>query len=682
MDMTQAFAAGTLDSPSEAPESASELGQLTQSFYAMAAKLKKSTLEWTLAMDAFEDAIYMLNEERHLIRANAAFYKMMKTTPEQAIGRHIIDIAHAEEEKHPCKVCLAQEAWRDFMIIMEADDPENPTGEPIEITGKIIRDSADSATGILMNLHDLTPSRLREQKTRESELKYRLLADYTYDWEAWINPQGDYIYMSPACERITGYTPQEFMTNPELLFELVHPDYREKIHQHCRDENNPEIPTHLTEFAIMTKNGEECWIEHRCLPVFDEQLNYAGRRINNRDITERKQADQQRLELEEQLCQKYKMEAVGVMASGLAHNFNNNLSIILGNVELAQLKQPANGIAIPLLKNAKTAVLRARDLVQNLLTYSRQGTHEKIPIQLSLVIEETINMLGSTIPSTVKLQPLVSPNGDHIIINADTSQIQEILLNLCSNAVHAMEEQGVLTITLDSVELQPRDIPAQFTCLPGPYAKLSIQDSGSGIATDIMEKIFDPFFTTKAVGQGTGMGLSTVRGIVEQHGGLIKVNSTLGQGTTFELYFPAIETKQLDTTLAVQDLPRGSEKILFIDDEEMLANVWSQMLIEYGYQVTTMTDSREALKLFIANADRFDLVITDQTMPEMTGKDLIEQLLKIKPALPTIICTGFSSKVSEEQAKELGASAFLMKPLDLPVLLQTVRQVLDKGEEG
>jgi len=406
-------------------------------------------------------------------------------------------------------------------------------------------------------------------------------------------------------------------------------------------------------------------------PIFDKQgeLEYIAHIA--KDISEMKQ-------LQSQLLQSQKMEAIGLMAGGMAHNFNNNLAIILGNVELAQIKQPADNDIVDYLKNAKIAVLRSRDLIQHTMMFSRKETKDIITIQPALVIDETLSMLHPTIPSTVNLQQVINTNSYDISIKANPSRIQEMLLNLCTNAVHAMDEQGDLTISLESVELQKQDIPVQREYVSEFYAKLCIQDNGSGMTEETQTKIFDPFFTTKEIGKGTGMGLSTVYGIMEQYNGWIKVKSAPGQGTTFELYFPVLEQPQAtEMTPISSDLPKGTEKILFIDDDEMLAQVGEVVLSEMGYQVVTMKESTEALKLFAANPDHFDLVITDQTMPDLSGKDLIRELLKIRPDLPTILCTGFSNKVDKAEAKELGVGAFCMKPLDLPELLQTVRAVLD-----
>ena len=400
------------------------------------------------------------------------------------------------------------------------------------------------------------------------------------------------------------------------------------------------------------------------------------------DITEREQADAKRLEMEDQLRQKHKMEAVGYMAGGMAHNFNNNLGIILGNVELSQLRVQDPKVK-ELLKNAKIAILRSRDLVGQIITYSRKGIQSKAPMQLWTIVDETITLLSSTLPTTINLQKIVSPACDGNYINADASQVQEILVNLCNNAVQAMDETGDLTISLEPVELSQAEIPAQYDGISGRYAKLSVQDSGCGMPTEMLDKIFDPFFTTKEDYEGAGMGLATVQGIVAQHGGVIKVNSIPNQGTAFNIYFPIIDKTVTETEAQPVngEMPKGTEKILFVDDDEQLAKLGEKLLSEMGYQVVTMIESTEALKLFTANPDHFDMVITDQTMPELTGEDLIQELKKIRPDLKTILCTGFSSKIDEDQAKQQGIDAFCMKPLDLPELLQTVRLVLDGGEK-
>ena len=389
----------------------------------------------------------------------------------------------------------------------------------------------------------------------------------------------------------------------------------------------------------------------------------------------------EREDRESQLRQKHKMEAVGYMAGGMAHNFNNNLAIILGNIELAQLKQRGNPEMAPLLDNAKIAVFRSRDLVKQIITYSRRGIQEKVPIQLSSIINETVTLLHSTLPTTIKLETLISSDCISTFIMADASRIQEVIINLCKNSVQAMDEQGELKIFLELVKLKKTDIPAQYDESPGHYAKLSVRDSGCGIPPELIDKIFDPFFTTKEEYEGAGMGLATVQGIVSQNGGIIKVNSFSGEGTTFSLYFPVIKHSQAAEPIpADETFIKGTEHILNVDDDPVLATLGEEILKKGGYSVTTLTDSTEALKLFTSKPEHFDLIITDQTMPNLTGQELVQEIKQIRPNIPTIICTGYSTKINEKSAYKIGVSAFYMKPLNMSKLLQTVRRILDSKE--
>jgi signal transduction histidine kinase/CheY-like chemotaxis protein len=387
----------------------------------------------------------------------------------------------------------------------------------------------------------------------------------------------------------------------------------------------------------------------------------------------------QRKALEKHVRVSSKMEAVGLMAGGVAHNFNNSLAIILGNVEMSLRKLPVGSDVIGKLDSAKTAILRARDLVQQILIYSGNGPDDKTSINLAMVVEETLNLLRTTLPSTVNLQQNLDIGSRDLVIRADSARLQGVLINLCNNAVFAMDEKGDLTICLDAVELGERDVSGRYGLTPGSYVKLSVTDTGSGMSAETMEKIFDPFFTTKKINEGTGMGLSTVKGIVEQYGGLINVGSTPGRGSSFDLYFPVVDMQLLEKSSISQVLPGGNERILFLDDEEMLVGLGENMFSEMGYHVISVTSSIEALEMFRADPNRFDLVITDQTMPDLSGRELIRELLKIRPDLPTILCTGFSNKITEAEAQNMGIKAFCMKPLEISEIAHVVRRVLDEA---
>lgn len=548
----------------------------------------------------------------------------------------------------------------------------------VEWYSKTLKDTNGVIIGLLSAGIDISERKVAEKALQESESTFRKLFEDSSDPILLINDSGVFVECNQAALDLLKMTKEQFIfLSPAKISPQLQPDGRRS------DEAALEM------IAIAHSKGK-CRFDWTCInsekvefivEVSLIPITIKGEKMFHaswRDITDRKRAEAERLDLEAQLRQKYKMEAVGVMAGGMAHNFNNNLSIILGNLELTKMKLSPQSHLGEYLDNARTAILRSRDLIKQIMIYSRKDKQHLAPLELSSTIGKFNALLKSTIPSSVTLQQTIHPDSCKTNILANVSQIQEILLNLCNNAVHAMDEQGKLTINLETVELKQQQIPAHCSCTPGFYLHLSVQDTGCGIAPEIQDKIFDPFFTTKEVHEGTGMGLSTVQGIMEQLQGIIAVESHVGQGTTFHLYFTPIDaTVEASPAETPTDLPQGTEHILFVDDDEMLATIAHQMLSAKGYQVTMMTDSQQALKLFSANADNFHLVITDQTMPGITGKELILAIKQQRPDIPTIICTGYSSKVDENEARKLGINAFLMKPLTLPELLQTVRWVLD-----
>ena len=545
----------------------------------------------------------------------------------------------------------------------------------IEIVAQLVRDEQGNPEAVIGITRDITERKKIDKKLLAEKEKFRSLFEHITDYVLILKRQGDDLIitdMSESACRYHGYTRTEMLGQSIGLL-----DPRGFDPERAKDGvlSLKSGGTYLFETVHRRKDGTS-------FPVGSalKQIEIDGEPhlfAIEHDLTMHRKAEEERNELELQLRQKYKMEAVGLMAGGIAHNFNNNLAIILGNLELIKMRAPETPKLTEYLENATIGVHRSRTLVQQIMTYSHQNTHRKATIQPALVIEETCKLLRSTVPTSVELlfQPDCSPD---IAIQADSTRIQEALLNLCYNAVHAMQEKGRLTIALHPTELKAKDIPAQFDCQPGLYACLEITDTGCGIEAEVVEKIFDPFFTTKDVDEGTGMGLATVLGIVEQHKGLINVASVPGTGTTFSLYFPISEPSQpLAKNEVSAPLPRGSERILLIDDDAMLAHVNATMLADMGYQVEIENDSIKALERLHCEGDQFDLVITDQTMPELTGDELAKAIRSQHPDLPIILCTGYSSKITAEDAQELGIAAFCIKPLDMPEMLRVVREVLD-----
>lgn len=376
----------------------------------------------------------------------------------------------------------------------------------------------------------------------------------------------------------------------------------------------------------------------------------------------------------EMLKQVQKLEAIGTLAGGIAHDFNNILGSMIGYVELAKLN-PLPEKQLFYLDQALQASNRAKDMIKQILIFSRPQEQEKKPILIAPLIKENIKMLRATLPSTIRITQQISDQS--MMILGDSTQIHQILMNLCTNAFHAMREQGgVLEIRLAKVTVEPEKNHQAFDLAPGGYVKLTVRDSGCGIDNAFLDRIFDPFFTTKAPGEGTGLGLSVVYGIVRDHNGRISATSEPGKGTMVTVYLPMIKTTEPAKSQDLEPMPEGSERILFVDDEAAITEVARELLTSLGFQVTARQNSAEALELFRARPDSFDLVVTDMTMPNLRGDELARELLKIRPDIPIILCTGYSDLITEEKAREMGIRQFLMKPLSMRDLAQAVRKVM------
>jgi signal transduction histidine kinase/ActR/RegA family two-component response regulator len=404
-----------------------------------------------------------------------------------------------------------------------------------------------------------------------------------------------------------------------------------------------------------------------------------------REIQAHQKLDWEKRSLEDQLFQAQKMEAMGTLAGGIAHDFNNILAAIMGHTELAlmQLEEPQQAeISLSEVLNAST---RARDLVGQILSFSRHTESELKPLQISLIIQEALRLLRATLPTTIAVKKDIRA-ADSIVI-ADATQIHQILMNLCTNASHAMQATGgVLTVGLNQEELALDEShstgdPATRIALDH-YVCLSVSDTGHGIPAHLHERIFDPYYTTKAKGVGTGLGLAVVRGIVQNHGGFIQVRSVVGQGTTFLIYLPRIEGKAQKEIKRLQMVGTGNERILLVDDDPGLAELGAKLLTALGYRAVAWIDSREALRDFRADPDAFDLVITDMIMPGLDGHSLAREMLAIRPGMPVIVYTGFGDVLDPETLLNLGICKILHKPITIYGLAQAIRQVLEKREES
>jgi PAS domain S-box-containing protein len=509
-----------------------------------------------------------------------------------------------------------------------------------------------------------------EAALRESEERFRQLAE-TITKVFWIlDPMaGKILYVSPAYQRIWGRSGESLLANPRSWLEAIYTEDQARVKALVFDQPITRPYDHT--YRITQPGGALRWIRDRGYPV----RNAAGQiyRVVGiaEDITEHHN-------LEEQFRQAQKMEAIGTLAGGIAHDFNNILSAILGYTQLSQMVLKENPDVRGYLNAVLQASSRATDLVRQILTFSRQQPQERRPIQLQPVVDETLKLLRASIPSTIEFD--LSLATDTPAVLADATQIHQILMNLGTNAWHAMKDRpGRLQVKLEKCLVDAAQAATQPQLKPGLYARVSVSDAGCGMDQATLRRIFEPFFTTKPPGEGTGLGLAVVHGIMKDHDGAITVSSEPGKGTTFHLYFPAHAGQAPAATVAQGPVPQGhGERILFVDDEDVLVQLGQKTLTELGYEVDVATEPAVALAMVRADPQRFALVITDQTMPEITGLALAGQLLKIRPKLPIIITTGYSASLTEAQIEAVGIRKLLFKPTTLESLGTAVHTVLSR----
>lgn len=394
------------------------------------------------------------------------------------------------------------------------------------------------------------------------------------------------------------------------------------------------------------------------------------------EIEERKQAEAEREKLQAQLTQSQKMESIGTLAGGIAHDFNNILFPIVGYSEMLIEDAPEDSHLRDSLNKIYAGTIRASELVKQILTFSRQGTNELKLIKMQSIIKEALKLIRSSIPTTIEIKQDINPKCG--AIKADPTQIHQIVMNLATNAYHAMEENGgELKVNLKEIVIDEEDVITPGV-IPGAYACLTIADTGIGMKKELIDKIFEPFFTTKGQGKGTGMGLSTVYGIVVRMGGAINVKSEPGKGTEFNLYFLLEKSSFKEQDIQTKKLQGGTERILIVDDENLIIEMEKMTLERIGYQITSYTSSIEAFEVFKNSPDKFDLVITDMAMPDMPGDKLAVRLIKIRSDIPVLLCTGFSEAMTEAKAEYLGIKGFLLKPILKTDLAKKIRELLDK----
>ena len=520
-------------------------------------------------------------------------------------------------------------------------------------------------------------ARLADKQRKDlavSEYRFRSLVETTSDFVWEVDREGRFLYCSPISMDLYGYAPDELL-GKQFFAVLDAPENQEqarRIFDEC-----VAAGSHFqnVENTCLTKFGTIIVIESSGTPVFDERGQVCGYRGIDRDITGRKANEAERQRLETRLRQSQKMEAIGTLAGGIAHDFNNILAIIFGYNELAMLEKNPDKYR-HYLEELQKGAIRAKELVAQILAFSRKAEQQKQPLQISLIIKEALKMLRASLPATIEIKQEITANG---LVLADPTQIHQIIMNLCTNAYYAMRDTGgILAVALNEVTIGPEDY-GYADLAPGKYLKLEVSDTGSGIDPKIKEKIFEPYFTTKETGEGTGLGLAVVHGIVKNHHGHVSVYSEPGKGTSFHVYLPLTEQPAipLPDKKPPAELKGQGEQILFVDDEKQLRAFIQDILSNNGYQVTTSADGMQAWEVFQKYPDKFALVITDMTMPAMNGADLAQKIMALRPRTPVILCTGQSDLINGEKAMAMGICDYLNKPIPIDTLLGATRKALD-----
>ncbi len=511
-----------------------------------------------------------------------------------------------------------------------------------------------------------------QSKFRREKEKFRTLSEMSPLGITLLRGDGRYKYINPKFKELFGYPIEDIPTGRQW-FRKAFPDkrYRKEVIAAWRSDLEE---TAIGEFRPRT-------YKVRCHDGADKTIHSRPIRMAGgdilvvfEDITERKQ-------LEEHLQQAQKMEAIGTLAGGIAHDFNNILAAIMGYAELLAFEMPKDSPAWHNLQAMLKSSHRAKDLVGQILAFSRHNELSHMPVKVSTIAKEALKMLRASLPATIEIRPKFNhPDG---IVQANPTQIHQVLMNLCTNAGHAMRETGgMLEVGLDRVRADHSEELLHPDLKPGTFLRIRVGDTGHGMNPDQLDRIFDPYYTTKDTGEGTGLGLAVVRGIIKAHNGVVTVQSKPNHGSRFDVFLPEVNAAVPTQADHPVSLPKGTETILFVDDEQALVTMSKQMLELLGYRTVVRTSSIEAYELFRHDPHRFDLVITDMTMPDMTGAQLAVKLLKIRPDTPVILCTGYSEQITEKRARDIGIRAFVLKPLVMREIAEKIREILDGGRAG
>jgi PAS domain S-box-containing protein len=632
--------------------------------------LQESSDRLSILFGKASDAIYVSRLDGQLVRVNEQACRVTGYTEEELLALRVTDIDAETTDPAMLKQFVESLPLGEPILLESSHRRKDGTTYPVEIKVALLRTFGEGyVIGIARDIGDRKD---KENKLRESESRYikaqRL--GKVGNWE--FDLATERFWGSEETRRIFGFDPDSLSYTTDEVENCILE--RERVHQALVDLILHNVPYDIEYEIVPVGSKKRKNIKSIAERVDDEAGNPFKVIGVVQDITDRKK-------MEERLQHAQKIEAIGNLAGGIAHDFNNILSPIIGYAELLMSSLPDNSFEGESAQRILKAGRRGSALVKQILAFSRQSEHKMIPVQMKSIVQEVIKLGRSTIPANIEI--IQNIEGDCGQVLADPTQLYQVAMNLLTNSLQAIgQSDGVISIELKEIELESSRDGADGL-KSGSYAMLSVSDTGYGIEPEVIGNIFEPYFTTKEQGKGTGLGLAVVYGIVKAHQGDIRVYSELGQGTSFSVFLPILKKSPGEVVTAVESslYPTGSERLLVVDDEQAIVDLETHILRRLGYHVTALTSSVEALKAFAIQPEEFDLVITDMTMPQMTGDQLIDEIHAISPEIPVIVCTGFNEKMQKTTAADMGAHMFLTKPVSRSELAMAIRDALDKRDQ-
>jgi len=631
--------------------------------------LRKSEEQYRLLVATSNEGVWAMDCNHVISYVNQAMAEMLGYAPSEIIGTKVEAYFYPDDRPFHEERMRQRNAGKDEVYEHRF---RRRDGSPLWtlVSAKALKDDHGHFLGSFAMLTDIT-----ERKRTEGMLNLHMAIMETVAEGIFLIGLEDNIikWTNSKIEKLFGYGPGEMIG--------MHVDKINAPTEKTPAETRISIVDILRqagkwhgEINNIKKNGTHFW-SYINVSLFNHPEFGTVMVSAHTDITKRKQAEQEKTKLEAQLHQAQKMESIGSLAGGIAHDLNNILFPISGLSEMLLAEIPPDSPDHESLEQIHKSAQRGSELVKQILSFSRQSNPQKLPIRIQPILKEVLKLIRATIPMNIEITSLIDANCG--MVSADPTQLHQVAMNLITNAFHAVEDHGgTIHVGLKEKVFNKDDF--QDHCMkPGRYACITISDTGTGIDQTLVDKLFEPYFTTKAQGKGTGLGLSVVHGIVKQHSGEIRFNSQVGKGTSFNVYLPLLETKDEKDAPVARKYPTGCERILLVDDEEPILRLEQMMLERLGYRITTRTSSPDALNAFRANSSEFDLVISDRGMPNMTGVQLARELISIRSGIPIILCTGYSDENDERRAMDLGVKGFLKKPFAIGALAEMVRKVLD-----